>query len=172
VAATNEPDDRITAFGNQLIDMHIWLREELDRLREDVDGYLAGGGAGERPRELRAHCLTFCSLLTGHHTGEDDGVFPTIAEQFPALRPVLEELTRDHRLVADALRELERLVGGLGPVTDPAEARRIRSELDTLAALLETHFTYEEKKLVAALNALGTPAGGRWGGEHAFRRRA
>jgi hypothetical protein len=27
-------------------------------------------------------------------------------------------------------------------------------ELDTLAALLETHLVYEEKKLVAALNSL------------------
>ncbi|MFV2111030.1 hypothetical protein ACFHW0_01660 [Micromonospora sp. LOL_025] len=30
----------------------------------------------------------------------------------------------------------------------------MRAELDTLAALLETHFVYEEKKLVGALNAL------------------
>jgi hypothetical protein len=33
------------------------------------------------------------------------------------------------------------------------------TELDTLAALLESHFGYEEKKLVAALNSLGAHAG-------------
>ncbi len=53
---------RLAAFGNQLIEIHIWLREELALLREDVDAYLDGRGG--RPRELRAHCLTFCSALT------------------------------------------------------------------------------------------------------------
>jgi hypothetical protein len=33
---------------------------------------------------------------------------------------------------------------------------QIQTELDTLAALLETHFTYEERKITAALNALTT----------------
>ena len=69
-----EPNGRLRAFGNQLIEMHIWLRAELARLREDVDSYL--DGRGERSRELRAHCLTFCSAQNRHHTGEDDGAFP------------------------------------------------------------------------------------------------
>ncbi|MBC6457243.1 hemerythrin domain-containing protein [Actinomadura sp. HBU206391] len=148
-----EPNGRLTAFGNQLIEVHLWLREELDRLRADVDSYLDGGA---RPRELRAHCLTFCSALSRHHTGEDDGAFPVLAEQFPELRPVLEELGRDHQLVTGTLLRLEELLGGLGAAADPGpdEAKRVRSELDTLAALLETHFVYEEKRIVAALNSL------------------
>ncbi|WP_405142435.1 hemerythrin domain-containing protein [Sphaerisporangium sp. NBC_01403] len=92
-----------------MIEVHLWLREELARLRENVDSYL--DGHGERPRELRAHCLAFCSALTRHHTGEDDGGFPVLAERFPALRPVLEELKRDHRTVTDTLLRLEELLG-------------------------------------------------------------
>ncbi|OPG06733.1 hemerythrin [Microbispora sp. GKU 823] len=144
-------DDRLMAFGNQLIEVHLWLREELAGLREGVDAYFAGGA---RPRELRAHCLTFCSALTRHHTGEDDVAFPEVAGRFPELRPVLEELRRDHRLVEDSLRRLEALVAGLDEETDPAEVRR---EMDSLAALMETHFVYEEKRIVAALNALNVP---------------
>ncbi|MFC5745928.1 hemerythrin domain-containing protein [Actinomadura rugatobispora] len=137
------PHGRLAAFGNQLIEVHIWLREELEALRDAL-----GGGA--RPRELRAHCLTFCSALDRHHTGEDGGAFPRLAEEFPELRPVLDELRRDHRLVDDSLRRLQALVDG----TDPVEALR---ELDSLAALMETHFVYEEKRIVAALNALDVP---------------
>jgi hypothetical protein len=48
------------------------------------------------------------------------------------------------------------LIGTLGPTTDPVG---VRTELDSLAALLESHFGYEEKKLVAALNALDADAG-------------
>ncbi|MEV7907949.1 hemerythrin domain-containing protein [Streptomyces anulatus] len=152
-----DPDGRLAAFGNQLIDVHLWLREELARLREDVDAHLEG--RGERPRELRAHCLAFCSALTWHHTGEDDGTFPVLAERFPELRPVVDELVHDHQAVAAILRSLEDLLGGLGAdaAPGPGEARRVRAELDGLTALLESHFVYEEKKIVAALNALGTP---------------
>lgn len=131
---------RLEAFGNQLVEFHLYLREQLDNLRDEAD---ASGPIG---RDLRAHCLTFCQILTSHHTGEDDGAFPVIAKHYPELRPVLAELTRDHHLVADALQRLETL--------DELEPTDRRRELDTLAALLETHFTYEEKKLLTALNAL------------------
>jgi hemerythrin-like domain-containing protein len=146
-----EPNGRLTALGNQLIEVHMWLREELDRLREDVGAYLDGG---ERPRDLRAHCLTFCSALSRHHTGEDGGVFPALAERVPELRPVLEELMYDHHMVAGILRSVEELLGDLTGEPEPAEAQGVRAELDGLAALLESHFGYEEKRLFAALNAL------------------
>jgi hypothetical protein len=130
--------ESLTAFGNQLVRVHLWLREELAALREgDV-----------RPRDLRAHCLIFCSALERHHTGEERDAFGELAEHVPELRPVLEELRRDHRIVEECLRRLEAL-------EDPAE---IRGELDGLAALLETHLTYEERRIVAALNALDVPA--------------
>jgi iron-sulfur cluster repair protein YtfE (RIC family) len=157
VEAPTEPNGRLTAFGNQLIEIHLWLREELARLREDVDSYLAG--SSERPRALQAHCLTFCSALSRHHTGEDDAAFPVLAEQFPQLRPAIRELQHDHHLVAGILRSLEELLGGLVAGADPTEAQRVRAELDGLAALLESHFVYEEKKLVAALNSLNAQAG-------------
>ncbi|NUR87290.1 MAG: hemerythrin domain-containing protein [Nonomuraea sp.] len=143
--------ERLTAFGYELIDVHLWLREQLAALREDIDGYLAGGGL---LRELRTNCLTFCSALTRHHTGEDDGAFPEVGERFPELRPVLDELRRDHRMIEDSLRRLEALVAGLDRERDPEEVRR---ELDSLAALMETHFLYEEKRIVAALNELEVP---------------
>lgn len=152
-----EPDGRVAALGNQLIDIHLSLREELARLREDAEAWL--DGRAERPRELRAHCLAFCSAVSRHHTGEDDGAFPALAELHPELRPVLEELGRDHHVVAGILRGLEELLGRPGPDTGPVDGQRVRTELDSLAALLESHFVYEEKRLVAALNALPDRAG-------------
>jgi hypothetical protein len=107
---------------------------------------------GPPPRAPHAHCLTFCSAVSRHHTGEDGGAFPALAERFPELRPVLDELRRDHRLVEDSLRRLEALVRRTD--RDPLA---LRSELDSLAALIETHFVYEEKRIVSALNALDVP---------------
>ncbi|MER6982203.1 hemerythrin domain-containing protein [Streptomyces carpinensis] len=144
--------ERLAAFGNQLIEVHLWLREELAALREDVDAYLADG---TQLRELRTHCLTFCSALNRHHTGEESAAFPEVADRFPQLRPVLAELRRDHQLVDASLQRLDALVGQLErKKDDPTEVRR---ELDSLAALMETHFLYEEKRIVSALNALNVP---------------
>lgn len=141
---------RLEAFGNQLVQFHLYLRELLEDLRDQVE---AGEPVSTGGLDLRAHCLSFCQAVTSHHTGEDDGAFPVIAEHYPELRPILAELQRDHYQVASALRRLETL--------DQLDPRAQQSELATVAALLETHFTYEERKLLAALNALSTSTADR-----------
>ncbi|WP_262282333.1 hemerythrin domain-containing protein [Micromonospora sp. MA102] len=137
---------RLTALGTQLIEIHHWLREELARLRASLDSPTGGAAL---TRELRAHCVGFCAALDRHHTGEDGDAFQALAERAPELRPVLAELSADHRVVADLLRRIDALLAGA------ADGRTVRAELDGLAALLESHFSYEERKLVAALNRLG-----------------
>jgi hypothetical protein len=45
-----EPAGRLTAIGDQLIDIRLSLRDEPARLREDTDAWLDGhGGGGARP---------------------------------------------------------------------------------------------------------------------------
>jgi hypothetical protein len=127
------------AFGNQLVQAHIALRERLEALREGVLD-------GVRLADLRSHCLSFCAALERHHTAEDDGVFPVLAREHPELRPVLDELGRDHRIVSEALTAL-----GESADADPVALRR---EIDSVAALVETHFTYEERKIADVLSAL------------------
>lgn len=118
-------------------------------------------GSGARPRDLRAHCLTFCKALGEHHSAEDDEVFPALSEQFPALLPVLELLVQDHRMVADILQRLATAVDRLDAdrASDPLIAREVRGEIDGLTAILESHFDYEERKLVEVLNGLSPEAG-------------
>ncbi|MFC0030583.1 hemerythrin domain-containing protein [Micromonospora chaiyaphumensis] len=143
---SHPPSGRLTALGTQLIEIHHWLREELARLRASLDS--PGGGTAALTRELRAHCVGFCAALDRHHTGEDGRAFQALAEQAPELRPVLAELGADHRIVADLLRRIDALLAGA------ADGRAVRAELDGLAALLESHFSYEERKIVTALNRL------------------
>ncbi|MEK8109914.1 hemerythrin domain-containing protein [Micromonospora sp. M12] len=99
--------------------------------------------------------MTFCAALGRHHTGEDAGAFRLLAEEVPELRPVIQNLITDHEVVAGILERVEALLAGdtAMPVAE------VRAELDGLAALLESHFRYEEKRLVAALNALTGRAG-------------
>ncbi|WP_329101545.1 hemerythrin domain-containing protein [Micromonospora sp. NBC_01699] len=150
-----EAASRLTAFGNQLVQVHLWLRERLEDLRDDVDAYFAGEGL--LPRDLRVHCLSFCSALARHHTGEDGGAFPVIAEEFPELRKVIGDLKTDHNRIDWILGSLGKLLDNLPVNPDPATATRVREELDGLSAIMETHFIYEEKKLISVLNSMDVP---------------
>jgi hemerythrin-like domain-containing protein len=143
---------RAVALGQHLIEVHQWLRDRLHRIRTD-----AAALADDRGRwttDLRMYCLTFCSVLEEHHTGEDRQLFPFLAGRHPELGPVLEELVRDHVQVAEILDQITGLIREMGAQPDPAEVARMRTELDGLAALLENHLNYEEKKLVPILDAL------------------
>src|SRR3954451_22031541 len=102
--------DRLFALGTEMIRIHDWLRGELARLKEEVDAHLDGQGAP--PRKLRAHCLSFCGAVREHHTGEDTGAFPLLAQRFPELRPTIEKLEQDHVLVSGLLVNLQELVEG------------------------------------------------------------
>lgn len=146
---------RLTAFGNQLIETHVWLREQLEDLHDDLEAYF--GGRGLPPSDLRVHCLSFCSALTRHHTGEDGVAFPVIAQDFPELRKVISDLKTDHNRIDWILGSLRRLLDDLPAVPDPAAATAVRAELEGLSAIMETHFVYEEKKLISVLNAMDVP---------------
>jgi hypothetical protein len=135
---------RFRAYGQQLIEIHIGLRDMLADLRE---GFVPDA-------ELGVHCLAFCAAVTRHHTGEDTGVFPLLAERHPGLRAFLAGLERDHQVIAGLLTRLSALSGEL---RDGHTA--IQSELDGLAAVLETHIIGEEKRLVAVLDALDPSEG-------------
>jgi hemerythrin-like domain-containing protein len=150
-------EERLAAFGTELIAIHDGLREELAELRGNVERYLDGRGG--RPRELKAHCLAFCSALDKHHSGEDAGAFPTLAERFPELRPVIGKLEEDHQLVAGILRRLDQVLVGITAEPDADAADRVLGELEGLAAILESHFTFEERSIVTALNSLSTAEG-------------
>jgi hypothetical protein len=51
-----DPAARPTAFGNQLIQVHLWLREQLEEL-------LGGGLEPERERDARTELDSLAALL-------------------------------------------------------------------------------------------------------------
>jgi hemerythrin-like domain-containing protein len=145
-------NERLAAFGTMLVEIHDMLRRELADLRADVERHL--DGRGSRPRELKAHCLAFCSALGRHHTGEDAGAFPLLARDFPELRPLVAKMAEDHQLVAGLLRRLDEVLSGIPDEPDAMATRRVLGELDGLTAILESHFGFEEREIVTALDSL------------------
>jgi iron-sulfur cluster repair protein YtfE (RIC family) len=114
--------------------------------------------AREDPAGLREHCAAFCRALTIHHTSEDTHAFPLLAAEAPELRPVLAKLAEDHVLIAGLLQQVEELVVRLPAAPSPEELRRFEQALDGIAAIMESHFSFEERRILDALDELNPEA--------------
>lgn len=147
--STSSEYARFLAYGNQLIEIHIGLRDLLADLREGV----------VPAAELGVHCLAFCAAVSRHHTGEDTQVSPLLAERHPELRAFLAELERDHQVIAGLLTRVNTVAAELDGEQPAARVAELQQELDALAAVLETHFIGEEKRLVTVLNAVDPAEG-------------
>ncbi len=136
--------DRVAAIGEELIRIHTSLRQDLASLR---DSMAAAADSDALPiRGLSAHCMAFCSAVTVHHTGEDSSAFPALAAELPQLAGVLDEIAHDHVLIAGIVRRVEELVQNL----DRDNLPRTRDEIEGLAAILESHFRWEERRIIGA----------------------
>jgi hypothetical protein len=80
-------------------------------------------------------------------------VFPTLATNFPELKPTLDRLTREHEAVATLNTQLTETLNRLTTAPSREGAVRLRNDLHHLAAELEAHYTYEEAHLGPALDA-------------------
>ena len=140
---------RLIAWSRELRQVHERLREALRVTRQA----LADGAAAEpATRELLLYCHGFCAALTGHHQSEDRTLFPAIAAAHPELRETLRYLEQDHSMI-------EHLLSGLRAAVEraasPAELDR---HLEGIAAIMESHFRYEERQLLTVLDTLALNA--------------
>ncbi len=140
---------RLIAWSNELRAVHQRLREALQVTRSAA---ATGKSADSRSREVLLFCHGFCAALTGHHQGEDRALFPAIAAAHPELRPALRKLGQDHALIAQ-------LVDGVQAVIDGSVAGDVIDvHLDGIAAIMESHFQYEERQLLTVLDTLSLDA--------------
>lgn len=136
---------RLVAWAAELRAVHGRLR---DALRVVQDAVAAGEPAAAAGRELLLFCHGFCAALTGHHEGEDRELFPAIAAAHPELRDTLRSLQQDHSMIAH-------LVSGLqDAVAEGSDAPGLARHLEGIAAIMESHFRYEERQLLTVLETL------------------
>jgi len=143
--------DRVASLSEQLIHVHQALRERLAVLRQEA----ARQEAAALPEDLLSHCLGFCAAVHTHHRGEDDQLWPALRTAAPELAPVIDKLVEDHELVAGILRRIRDL---LAPGQTPSGPGALIRKLDGLTAILESHFSYEERRIAEALDILGPQA--------------
>jgi hemerythrin-like domain-containing protein len=139
---------RLIAWNRELTAAHQRLRQAL-RVTRDAAG---GGVAGPAGADLVLYCHGFCAALSGHHVSEDTALFPELSARHPELRSAIARLVQDHEMIAALLSQLNQAL------TAPAAPAELLRHLDGLSAIMESHFSYEERQLLNVLATLDLEA--------------
>ncbi|MFG1706769.1 LLM class flavin-dependent oxidoreductase [Nonomuraea sp. M3C6] len=147
-------------LGRHLVEVHDGYRRELRQVQDAVDQVATGAPRSALDRlsvrqnhwTLGGFCATFCRLLTVHHTVQDESLFPAILERDSTLAPVIKKLEQEHEVIAELLARLDDACVEL--LANPAGIDQVRAGAERLAAVLSSHFAYEEEELVEPIGRL------------------
>ncbi|HEX4813810.1 MAG TPA: LLM class flavin-dependent oxidoreductase [Nonomuraea sp.] len=146
-------------LGRHLVDVHDGYRAQMRQVLDAIEEVAAAGPEADRLSgrqnrwTLGAYCATFRRLLTVHHTMEDEVLLPALLGHDSTLAPVVKKLEQEHEVIADLLVRLDEACADL--LANPARIGRVRARADRLAAMLASHFAYEEEELAEPIGRLG-----------------
>ncbi|WP_327139575.1 hemerythrin domain-containing protein [Nocardia sp. NBC_01327] len=104
---------------------------------------------------------TFLRQLDRHHSTEDAALWPLVRAAItdPADLAILDEMEAEHEGIGKLLAAVE---SGIATAGDPG----LRSDVDALAAALDTHFTHEEQMALPLIDrTVGGPGWAAFGAE-------
>ncbi|WP_241245833.1 hemerythrin domain-containing protein [Microbacterium sp. 4R-513] len=136
---------RLVAWRWELREAHRRLRLALQMAQDAVRHETA---LPDVSRDLLLFCHGFCVSLEGHHRGEDASLFPALASQYPEATRVVGLLRQDHAMISTLLSQLD---AAAQANASPAVLAR---HLEGLAAIMESHFRFEERELEPLLDEL------------------
>jgi hemerythrin-like domain-containing protein len=136
---------RLIAWDQELRSAHSRLRAALAATREALS---EGEDAPQATSELVLYCIGFCTALDGHHGAEDRMLFPALREEHPELGGIIDKLMQDHSMLAHLLASL-RTAAERGD-----DVASIGRHLDGIAAIMESHFRFEEREILEPLRAI------------------
>jgi hemerythrin-like domain-containing protein len=136
-------DDGSASMATLLMMSHHGLRRDIGRFATALRRVATGDTS--RVEALRSEWKSYHATLHGHHTSEDNGIFPDLRQKHPELNAVIDGLIADHRHI-DPL--LERGDAAFAALPKTAEAEALVAEL---ATLLERHLVVEEAEVVPHL---------------------
>jgi len=98
---------------------------------------------------LGAYCASYCRIVTGHHTLEDQAVFPHLRAAEPGLAPVLDRLADEHKTIHQVLEDVDAAL--VEHLRNAEGFDGLQEAADILSDALLSHLAYEEAQLVEPL---------------------
>ena len=152
------------APGEHLKQIHDHLRDNMVVLGRLIQRASRGEASAEDVRDETADlvmvsnyrrfgtlCGQYCQFVHGHHSIEDQALFPAIAAQGPAFKAIAERLQAEHVVVHQLL---ERLIDALIRLADAPGEDNFEDAVEVFRALekvLLSHLHYEEEAIGDAL---------------------
>src|SRR6186713_1584177 len=112
-------DDGTASIATAIMMSHHGFRRDLARFAIALDRVASGDRS--KVDALREEWQRYRGTLHGHHEAEDQGLFPNLKSQEPALAAVIDQLTADHRRIDPLLAQGDLAFEKL-PETDGAKA--------------------------------------------------
>jgi hemerythrin HHE cation binding domain-containing protein len=150
------------AVAGHLIEVHDHLRGELAGIRELIRQVRAGTVSAAAARsaisdmtmrqntwQLGTFCAAYCRVVTGHHTLEDEAVFPHLRAREPGLAPVIDRLVAEHKVIHGVLDGLDGALVEL--LRHPGDFSALQRAADVLHDAMLSHLAYEETELLEPL---------------------
>ncbi|WP_045296328.1 hemerythrin domain-containing protein [Microbacterium trichothecenolyticum] len=136
---------RLVAWRRQLLEAHSRLRLALATAQEAARD---DGDVPDASRDLLLFCHGFCVALDGHHRGEDALLFPALVAQYPEAARVVRLLQQDHDMISTLVTRFD------AAVQSAASPASLAQHLEGFAAIMESHFRFEERELEPLLDRL------------------
>lgn len=121
--------------------VHAALQRDLRRAR-DVLG-AEPPPEGRQRRAVGEHVLWLMEFLHGHHTGEDEGLWPLVRARNPAAGPLLDAMEADHARIAPAASAVTAAAREYATTASDGPRALLVAALDRLMEVLFPHLDRE-----------------------------
>lgn len=156
------------APGEHLKMIHEHFRGEMALLRRLIERASAGTVSGtELSAEAEALslvtnyrrfgnlCGQHCQMVHGHHSIEDQVIFPALRDQSEILGKIADRLEAEHGVVHELMVRLMAAIGDLADAPTREHFAICRETYETLERVLISHFAYEEDEIGDAIGFYG-----------------
>ncbi len=160
--------DRHRRQGRRLALFHQMHLRELELVKTAMERVFDGSGSAQtlvttissmqmvaNMRLFGTLCGQACAMLTGHHSIEDQWVFPALENRTDGLNKVIARLRAEHVVIHEMLVRMEAAAQALMTEPGTANAMALKREFNRLHAFVISHFGYEQTELEEALGFYG-----------------
>ena len=139
------------------------VHRALDRALADAPAQIRSVPAGdvERASTLAAYYRDVLSLLQVHHAGEDELLYPLLAERVPEHRELFARMDEQHATVFSGIAPAERAADRFAASASLADASVLDEALGALRPALSVHLSEEEEQILPIAGRFVSPP--EWG---------
>jgi iron-sulfur cluster repair protein YtfE (RIC family) len=139
------------ADSRDMIGAHDAFRREFGALPALIRGVAPSDK--RRAVVVAEHAELLVTLLHGHHTSEDDFVWPKLSTRCPDdLYGIVETMEAQHRMIDAALQDLVAAARRWSATADAADREDLADRADRLLTPLNEHLTLEEEQILPLID--------------------